>query len=156
MTPVLPRHFDNVFRGHVVALWLFVLILVVKTGIALATVFNGREAAQSADGIPLTAFGPGGADTVVALFAIWGVTYLAVSAFGILAVARYRAMIPLMYVVLLLEHLARRAVLFAKPIARADGAPGGYINMVLLALMAVGLALSLWDQDRAQPKHSVD
>ena len=31
-----------------------------------------------------------------------------------------------------------------KPIARTGTPPGPYINLVLLALMIVGLALSLW------------
>ena len=150
MTPILPRQLDDVYLGHVAAVWLFVPVLLMKTGIALATIFNGREAAQTADGIPLTTFGPAGADAVVALFGIWGATFLAVSAIGILAVVRYRAMIPLMYVILLGEHLARRAVLLVKPIARASTPPGGYVNMVLLVLMVVGLTLSLWERDRTR------
>lgn len=48
-----------------------------------------------------------------------------------------------MFVLLLLEHLARRWILLVKPIARTGTPPGLSINLVLLALMVVGLALSL-------------
>lgn len=140
---ILPRRIDNDYRGHRLALWLFVPVLLVKTGIALGTIFNGRNAAQSADGIPLDSFGSAGAQAVVALFAIWGLSQLVSSVFGVLALTRYRAMIPLMYVVLLLEHLARRWLLVVKPIVRTGTPPGLYINLALLLLMIVGLALSL-------------
>jgi len=140
---ILPQRIDNTHRGHPLALWLFIPVVVLKTGIALGTMFNGRDAAQSADGIPLDRFGPGGAETVVALFAIWGLSQLVLSLLSVLALIRYRAMIPLLYVVLLLEHLARRWVLLAKPIPGTGTPPGVYINLVLLALMIAGLALSL-------------
>lgn len=82
------------------------LVVVFKTGIALGTIFTGRAAAQSADGIPLGAFGAAGAEAVVALFALWGLSQVVLSAFAVLALTRYRAMIPLMYLLLLLEDLA--------------------------------------------------
>lgn len=140
---ILPRSLDNEYRGHPLALWLFLTVMIVKTGIALGTLFNGRGAAQSADGIPLDSFGAAGAQAVVALFALWGLAQLVLSVFGLLALTRYRAMIPLMFVLLLLEHLARRWVLLVRPIATSGTPPGLYINLVLLTLMIVGLALSL-------------
>lgn len=143
---ILPQVIDGTFRGHVLALWIFVPLLIMKTGIAVATIFNGREAAQSADGIPLDSFGPAGAQAVVTLFAVWGLSQLVFSAFGILALTRYRSLIPLMYVLLLIEHLARRLIFMVKPISRTGTPPGFYINLALLALMAAGLALSLWSR----------
>ena len=143
LNQIFPQRIDNTYRGHPLALWLFLLVVVVKTGIALGTIFNGRGAAQSADGIPLDSFGPSGAEAVVALFAMWGLSQLVFSVLGALALTRYRAMIPLMFVLLLLEHVARRWILLVKPIARTGAPPGIYINLGLLLLMIVGLALSL-------------
>jgi hypothetical protein len=140
----LPQRLDNAYRGHLAALWLFVPVVVMKTGIALGTIFNGRRVAQSADGIPLDSFGAAGAQAVVALVAIWGLSQLVFSVFGLLALFRYRAMIPFMFALLLSEHLARRWILFLKPIATTGPHPGGYVNLVLTALMIVGLALALW------------
>jgi hypothetical protein len=143
LNQILPQRIDNAYRGHALALWLFIPVVVSKTGIALGTIFNGRGAAQSADGIPLDSLGASGAEAVVALFGIWGVSQLVFSVLGVLALTRYRAMIPLMFVLLLLEHLARRWILLVRPIARAGTPPGIYINLVLLVLMMVGLTLSL-------------
>ena len=145
---VLPPRIDNSFRGHRLALWFFVPVVVMKTGIALATILNGRNAAQSADGIPLETFGAAGAQAVVALFAIWGLSQLVFSVLGVLALTRYRALVPLVFVLLLVEHLARKWILLVKPIVRTGTAPGTYINLVLLALMIGGLALSLWQRER--------
>ncbi len=149
---LLPRRLDNAYRGQHLALWLFGLVLAVKTGIALGTIFNGRSAAQSADGIPLAGFGPAGAEAVLTIFALWGLAQLVFSVFGVLALVRYRAMIPLMYVLLLLEHLARRWILLAKPLAREGTPPGLYINLALLGVMVAGLVLSLWRRGESAPR----
>lgn len=143
LNQVLPQRIDNTYRGHPAALWFFIPVVVVKTGIALGTIFNGRAAAQSADGIPLDSFGASGAAAVVALLAIWGLSQLVFSVLGVLALIRYRAMIPFMFALFLLEHLARRWILLVKPIARTGTPPGLYINIALLVVMIVGLALSL-------------
>ena len=141
---LLPRVFDNTFRGHRLALWLFGIILLMKTAIALGTVFNGRTAAQTADGIPLDSFGAAGAAAVVALFAIWGLAQLVITMIGGLALLRYRAMVPLMFALILFEHVMRRVIFVVLPIPRDGAAPGFAINMTLLAVMGVGLVLSLW------------
>jgi hypothetical protein len=141
---ILPRPLDNTYRGHPAALWLFALVVLARTGVALGIIFNGRVAAQSADGIPLDSYGAGAAQAVVTLFAILGLAQLVISVFGVLALTRYRAMIPFMFVLLLIEHLARRWILLVKPIARIGAHPGGVLNLALIALMIVGLVLSLW------------
>jgi len=143
---ILPQRLDNSYRGHPAALWLFVPVVVMKTGIALGTIFNGRGAARSADGIPLDSLGAAGAQAAVALFAIWGLSQLVISTFGLLALTRYRAMIPFMFALLLCEHLTRRWILFLKPVASTGAHPGSYINLVLTALMIIGLALALWER----------
>ena len=143
LSRVFPRYFDNTYRGHRVALWLFGAVLLMKTAIALGTIFNGRTAAQTADGIPLDSFGVAGAAAVVSLFAIWGLAQFVISLIGVLALVRYRAMVPLMFVLFLFEHVMRRVIFVVLPIPRDGTAPGLAINLALLAVMAVGLVLSL-------------
>ena len=143
MNRILPQRIDNTYGGHRLAVWLFLAVLVAKTGIALGAIFNGRVAVQSADGIPLDSFGADAGEAVVTFFALWGLSQLVFSMLGALALIRYRAMIPFMFVLFLLEHLARKWILLVKPIARTGTPPGIYINLALLAVMVVGLALSL-------------
>ncbi|HSG65969.1 MAG TPA: hypothetical protein VLD39_13255, partial [Gammaproteobacteria bacterium] len=72
MNQILPRQLDNSYRGHKLALWLFGTLVFMKTSIGLGTIFNGREAATTADGIPLDSFGAAGAQAFVSIFAAWG------------------------------------------------------------------------------------
>lgn len=141
---LLPRIAGNAYRGRRIALWLFGLLVIAKAGIALATIFNGYHAAAVADGIPLHEFGAAGAQTVVALFGLWGVGHLALCAMCIVVLIRYRALVPFMFTLLLLEYLSRRLVELFLPIATASGARGGVVNLVLLGITIVGLALSVW------------
>jgi hypothetical protein len=73
-----------------------------------------------------------------------------ISLLGILVMVRYRALLPFMFVLLLLEHLGSRLILQVMPIARIGAPPGSAINLVLLAVMILGLALALWKQDHLQ------
>ena len=140
---LLPAHIDNTFRGQRLALWLFALVVLMKTSIGLGTIFNGRNAAVSADGIALDQFGPAGAQAFVSVFAAWGLAQATVGLLCLLVLVRYRAMVPLMFALLLLEHLFRKLIFYLMPIARTGEAPGFAINLALVALMVVGLALSL-------------
>jgi hypothetical protein len=149
---LLPHCIDNHHRGYKLALWLFGLVVFMKTGIGLGTIFNGYNAAVHADGIPLDAFTPAGAQTVVSLFAIWGLGQAMIGLLCILALVRYRAMVPLLFSLLLLEHLSRKLIMFVLPIPRTGHPPGTYINLVLLGLMIAGLVLSLWNQTNALAK----
>src|ERR1700737_562520 len=147
---LFPRRFDNTYRGHKLALWFFVLVVVMKVGISLGSIFNGYVAASSADGIPLDTFTPAGAQTVVSLFALLGVSQLIFCLLCILVWVRYRTMIPFMFALLLLEYLSRKLILQFLPIPRTGTPPGSAVNLIILAVMIVGLALSLRAQDKLQ------
>jgi hypothetical protein len=140
---LLPKRIDNAYRGHKLALWLLAALVLVKGGIGLGTIFNGHSAATSADGIPLDTFTPAGAQAFLALFAAWGLSQLVLNLIGVLVLVRYRALVPFMFALLLLEHLGRRLIFVVLPIARNGRPPGLVINLALLAVMIVGLVLSL-------------
>jgi hypothetical protein len=111
LNQLLPRQADNGYHGHKFALWLFAVVVILKVIMSLNSIFNGRVVATSADGIPLDTFTPAAAQTVVALFAIWAIAQLIICLLCIVVLARYRAMIPLMFGLLLLEHLGRKLIL---------------------------------------------
>jgi hypothetical protein len=146
---LLPRQADNTYRGHRLALWLFAILVLLKGIISLNSMINGRDVASSADGIPLDTFTPDGARTVVSLFALLGLSNLVICLLCIVVLARYRALIPLMFSLLLLQHLARKLIHQVMPIVTTGTPPGSVINLVLLVLMVVGLALSLWSPKRS-------
>ncbi len=141
---LLPVRFDQTYRGRAVALWLFAIVLTMKLLIGANSILNGETVAVRADGIPLGSFTPAGASTILALFAIWGLAHLMIVGMGVLALVRYRAMVPLLFAVLLLEHLSRKLILTRLPMARVGAPPGITVNLVLLSLMIAGFALSMW------------
>ena len=149
---ILPRQVDNTYRGYKLALWLFGLLVFMKAGISLGTIFNGYTAAGSADGIPLDTFTPAGARAVVSLFALWGLSQLMLCLLCVLVLVRYRAMVPFMFALLLLEHLSRKLIFLVMPIATTGTSPGFFINLVIVAVMIVGLGLSLRNQANPQPQ----
>jgi len=120
-----------------------------KLAMSLNTIFNGYVVAGSADGIPLDTFPSAAAQTVVALFAIWGLAHLMICLLCILVLVRYRSMVPLMLVLLLLEHLSRKLILQFLPMVRTGTPPGFFINFMLLALMIAGF-LALQSQSSPQ------
>jgi hypothetical protein len=145
---IFPRRADNSYRGHRLALWLFGVLVFMKTSIGLGTIFNGRNAAVSADGIPLDSFGPAGAQAFVAIFAAWGLAQATLGLVCIAVLVRYRALVPFMFAVLLMEHLFRKLIFAVMPIDRTVGAPGSWINLALVGLMIVGLVLSMRNPGR--------
>jgi len=147
---ILPRRADNSYRGHTLALWLFGVLVFMRTSIGMGTIFNGRTAATSADGIPLDIFGPAGAQAFLSIFAAWGLAQATIGLLCIVVLVRYRALVPFMYALLLLEHLCRKLIFAVMPIDRTAGAPGYVINLALVGLMVVGLVLSLRNPGRRQ------
>jgi hypothetical protein len=141
---LLPQRIDNTYRGSRLALWLFALLLFMKSAMSLNSIFNGYSVASSADGIPLDTYPPAAARTIVSLFAIWGLGHLVICVLGVLVLVRYRSLIPFMFGLLLVEHLSRKLILQFLPSPRTGTPPASAINLGLLALMIVGLALSLW------------
>lgn len=143
----------SIGRGYGLAIWLLVPILLVKflMGLNVAGLnpwISNRWIAQTADGIPLESFGVAAASTVMFLFASWGLVLFVLSLLGIIVLIRYRAMIPLMYLLLLVEQFGRTGIIsLANPIVRAvktDEVSFGFlINWGFVALLAIGFASSL-------------
>ena len=148
---LLPRQADNDFQGYTLALWLFGAILLVLAAMSVNSVFNGHYVAVNADGLPLDTYTPAGAQAVVSFYATWGLTQLVIVAFGVIALLRYRALVPLMFLLLLFEQLLLRTVHFFLPVAKPHGVPASWFIICLLSLMALGLVLSLWQRRGKAP-----
>ncbi len=91
-----------------------------------------------------------GASGIIFAFALWGSSQL-IYAFIQLAVAfRYRALVPAMYVLLILETLLRILVGHMKPVTFAHTPPSAWANYIILPLASLMLVLSLWPLSRAK------
>ena len=147
---LLPKVIDNTYRGQKPGLWLFGLLVLMKLVMSMGIIFNGANTAVRADGIPLDTYPAAAAQTIVALFALYGYFTFVICALGILVLARYRSMIAIMFALLLVEHLGRKLILQFLPIVRVGAPPASAINLGLLTLILIGLALSLWPRKSSE------
>ncbi len=115
---IFPKQADNSFHGYRLAIFLLVAIVLLRLGIGANSMLDAPNVAVTADGIPLDSYGTAGADTVVALFALLGLFHLLFALLGLAVLIRYRALIPLMYLLLLAQQAGNRLLNFVHPIAR--------------------------------------
>ena len=79
-----------------------------------------------------------------------GFDQLALTLVGVIALIRYRAMIPMAFLLLLIEQAGRRVIHLTHPAVHAGGqSTGVYINVVILMLMVAGFLLSLGERKGA-------
>ncbi len=153
LSNLLPKRIDNGYRGHALAIWLLIPIVLMKLamGVNVAGLnpwISSRFVLQNADGIPVDTFPIEAGAAVVFLFASWGLALLVINLLGVVVLIRYRAMIPLVYLLLSIEQIGRKGLAILHPIIRSgEGAsgisPGLWINWGLSAALVIGLILSL-------------
>jgi len=143
MSRLLPERIDNHYRGHVLALWLFVPVAVQRVALGLTHLLRADGGAQSISTIPLDSYPSSAAQNVIGLFARMGLEQLLFGSICLLVLLRYRALIPLMYLLIVAHYLASRLVGQVKPLVLA-GSSGARTPMLVIAILcALGLVLSL-------------
>lgn len=151
---IFPKTIDNAYRGHWLAIGILGLVLAGRLAMGINSIVNTRAVAMSADGLPLDTYGAAATDAVVALFAIAALLNLFLGLQGIAVLIRWRAMIPFMYLLLLLQSAASKIILFVHPVSRS-GVSSAHLGSLfvygLLALTVIGFVLSLMQR---APKES--
>ena len=140
---LLPREADNNYRGHALAVWVFIPVVAVTIVRSLIHMLRADGGAQSIATIPLDSYPQAAAGAVVTIFALWGLSQLLLGLLYLVVLIRYRALIPLMYLTLLLEYLGRMALGSWKPLVTLETPPGATLNLVMIVLSVVMLAISL-------------
>jgi DMSO reductase anchor subunit len=141
---LFPPVIDRTFRGQLLGFWLLAPVLLLKVAVAALSIVAPQQA-NSADAIDVSSFSEAALREATLSTALLGLLHLCIGLIGVLAMARYRAMVPLIYLWLLVESLGRRVVLALYPIDRAgDASNASIMNTILLSLMILGLALSVW------------
>ena len=149
-TRLLPKTVDNRYRGHPLALWVFVPLTVMTLGRSLMHMFSADGGAQSIATIPLDSYSQAAAMAVVLLFALWGLQQLLLGFVYVAVLLRYRALLPFMYLLLLLEYVGRLGLgLWKGPLETLSRPPGASGTLVLIAVGSLMLVLSLRDRSRS-------
>lgn len=140
---ILPTVVDNNYRGQKIALWFFYLITAVTVVRSCIHMFKSDGGAQSIATIPLDTYSDGAAGVVIGMFAYWGLSQLMFGFMQVIVALKYKSLIPLMYLMLILEWAGRFVLGMYKPIETVGQAPGGIGNMVLPFVCLIMFFLSI-------------
>jgi len=140
---VLPKTVDNTYKGNRIALYFFYLLTVVTVVRSLIHTLSADGGAQSIATIPLDSYSAQASQTVILIFALWGLAQLIMGIFYIIVAFRYKSLIPLMYVFIFFEYTMRLILAFMKPIITESTAPGAIGNLILIPLAIVLFLLSI-------------
>jgi hypothetical protein len=147
LSRIFPKQIDNTYRGYRLAIWLLVPIVVVKMTMGFNMLLNARQLAQTADNLPLDSFGILPAAIIVMDFKTGGLERIVLATLALVALLRYRAMLPFVYLLLAFDAVGMMTLWLADPlpVARRSGAPsfGFMVNLFLAAGLLIGFALSL-------------
>jgi hypothetical protein len=140
---LFPEQLDNDYQGHRVAIWVFGLITLITTLRSLVHIFAPDGGAQSIATIPLDQMTAGGSEGVITTFALWGLSQLLLAFLYMATLFRYRALLPLMWLLFVVEYVGRFLIGVWKPVLFVDTPPGATANLVFPVLGAIMLVLAL-------------
>ena len=146
MNYLFPSLIDNEYKGKKIPLFFFYLLIPVTIIRSLVHIFKADGGAQSIANIPLHLYSEQASDTIVHLFSEWGLSQLLFGVLYIVVLIKYKSLIPLMYLFLVLEYSTRLLLAFYKPFVLEGYAPGGIANYFLVPLFVVLFILSLKKQ----------
>lgn len=139
LNKIFPKTADNNYTGSKIALYMFMLLSFISMGRSLVHFLAPDGGAGSIAGIDLSQ----GAENVIFAFGLWGLSQVLYAFIQILVAFRYRNLIPLFYIILLIETIGRMVVGAMKsPILLNGAPPGGIANYILLPLCIIMIFLS--------------
>lgn len=140
---LFPNSIDNDYKGNMAPMYLFYLVTAFTLVRSIIHLVSPDGGAQSIATIPLYLYSKDASDTIIHMFAEWGLSQLLLGLFYIVVLIKYKSLIPLMYLFLVLEYSTRSLLSFYKPFALEGQAPGGVGNYVLVPLFILMFILSL-------------
>ena len=136
---VLPKEAGANYQGYKIALWIFMLISIVSFVRSCIHIFAPDGGAGMIAGLDVST----GAENIYFGFALWGSAQLIYAIIQIIVVFRYKALVPLMYLVLVMETLLRILVGALKPPILLHTPPGAIANYIILPLALFMFVLSV-------------
>lgn len=140
---IFPKEINNTYVGNKIALYFFYLFTIVTVVRSLIHMFAPDGGAQSIATIPLDTYTSEGAQTVILIFSLWGLSQLLMGLFYVIVCWRYKTLIPLMYLFIVLEYAMRLVLATIKPIETTGTAPGGVANYIVIPIAAILFLLSV-------------
>jgi len=140
---LLPQSANNNYQGHPIAKWVFIFLTIKAIIAGLIHMFAPDGGAQSIASITLDSFTEGGANTVITIFGLWGLSQLTLALVNAVVIWRYQSLIPLMWLVFLFEYIGRLAAAFYTPgVESINTPPGAILDLFIFPLSLVMFFLS--------------
>jgi len=153
---LFPKVIDNRYRGQWLALLFFVPVLILKLMMGfnvagLNPALDARDILIDVDGIPLDSYSVEAASHLVFFANAWGLCLFTITVFGVIALIRYRAAIPIAIFLLAIEQLGRKAMSIAESGLGLDWpmSMAGMINWGLSIALILALVLSMMRRQSA-------
>jgi len=142
LAKIFPKNINNHYEGYAIAIYAFLLYSAVSIVRSLIHFLASDGGAGSIAHIDLSQ----GGKNIIFVFGLWGSSQLILAFIQLLVSVRYKALLPLMYILLFLEYCFRAVLGIMKPLVFEAGAgtpPGGYLDKIMIPLALVMLILSL-------------
>jgi len=140
---LFPNSIDNDYKGNKAPMYLFYLVTAFTVVRSIIHLVSPDGGAQSIATIPLYLYSKDASDTIIHMFAEWGLSQLLLGLFYVVVLIKYKSLIPLMYLFLVIEYSGRLLLGFNKPFELEGYAPGGVGNYILVPLFILMFILSL-------------
>ena len=140
---LFPRQLDNAYRGHWLALVILALLLLLRLAQTGWGLVDPVLVIRGPDGILFDTFNAPAQTAFTYVFRLLCFLNILVCLIGVLALVRYRAMVPLIYLVFLFLLAGQKVMGHLFPVPRAPEAFGGMMILGMLTVTFLGLVLSL-------------
>jgi hypothetical protein len=137
---VFPKLVDNNFRGYKIAEVVFILITAITIIRSCIHMLAPDGGAGTIAGINTSV--AGGPD-IISIFALWGLSQLLMGFVYLTVFWRYKSLIPLMYILIILEYTGRIVIGHYKPLVVAHTPPGAIGDYIIVPIAIIMLILSL-------------
>lgn len=146
---IFPRNVNNEFTGNNIALYAFYVLTVITLWRSQHHIFAYDGGAQSIATVPLSSFSEPASESIVALFALWGLSQLIVGLVYLVIAVRYRSLIPFMYLLMIIEYSVRATYIESYKNLAMDGvAPGALGNIPIMILSMTMFLLCFIERER--------
>ncbi len=137
---VFPKTVDSDYKGSKITLYVFTILAVVSMIRSIIHFLAPDGGAGSIAGLDLSK----GAENIIFSFGLWGLSQFLFALIQLLVAFRYKTLIPLMYLMLIIEIVGRISIgIIKSPILLNGTPPGGVANYILLPVISVMFVLSL-------------
>ena len=150
---ILPKSADNKFKGHKLALWGFILFLVLMTWRSIIHMLFEQYGFHEIGSFIAISGEPDPMPLIYRFFSLWGFAQLIFCFVCWIVIFRYRSLIPLMYIFWLFEWGFR---LFGYPLIKEEIAiqglyttnisPGVYYAPLATLILIILFGLSILDR----------